>query len=515
MGRAGIAIFFLLSTISVWNGVAAASDKAERLYSRALVEFHAGRYDAALELLNQAVAADPSDPYAHYYRGVTEARLGDNATAATELEEALRLKPDLDEASLELGVTLTSAGDYDGAIAPLEHAQRVPGLEAKASLFLGLAYLRLQKFDEAERSFTRASSDPELRVSSEYYLGVVAYEKRQWGEAQRRFSNVVAVNPHSDMGGEASAFLERLRQGQEGLYHVYGGTSFQYDSNVQIAPNDDTFKTAQGLKGHDDDGRFTIAAGAVVSPLRSEQFHLSIGYEFFQSLHFDLTDFNIQNHRVEAQMATRWQFVRAGFLTRYDFFARTLDVEKFLQQATAIPWLAVDENGAGRVELYYRFRWRDFLDHTFEERNAFNHAAGARQFLYLGSPERYVSVGYQFDREDPYEGPGSTTDPRGPDRFAYDGHEVNLGFGWTLPGEVRTDIGYAYRHEQYPHGSLHGFPDSEGRRDKVHHVVLVLRRPITSFLDVVGGYFATFNGSNDPNFDYDRHIGSIGVEVSF
>ncbi|HSD11316.1 MAG TPA: hypothetical protein VLF14_10040, partial [Candidatus Binatia bacterium] len=296
---------------------------------------------------------------------------------------------------------------------------------------------------------------------------------------------------------------------------LYGGSSLQYDSNVQISPDEDVVKTQQGLKGHDDDGRFTIAAGAVVSPVRNERVHLSLGYEFFQSLHFDLTRFNIQNHRAEIQLATGWQFLRTGFLTRYDLYLRKEKIRKFLQQATAIPWLAFDEGDVGRVELYYRFRVRDFVDNDFEERDSFNHAAGARQFFYLGSTDRYVSAGYQFDREDPYASLGSTTDPRGPDRFAYDGHELNLGAGFDLPGEVRSDIGYAYRHERYPSGSLNGFPDTNGRLDKVHHVVLVLRRPIGPYLQIVAGYFATFNGSNDPNFQYDRHIGSIGFEASF
>lgn len=512
MRRAGIAIIVLALTV---GSAALGSDKAERLYSRGLVEFHAGRYPQALGLLTQAVAADPSDPYARYYRGVTQGRLADYPAAAADLEEALRLKPDLDAAALDLGVTRTQTGDYAGAIAPLEQARRDPALEANASLFLGLAHLRLGNLEEARQSFARASRDPKLRVAADYYLGVVAYQQREWSEAQKRFSDVVAVNPRSDMGGEASAFLDRLQQGEDKIYHVFGGSSLQYDSNLQLSPGDDTIKTAQGLKGHDDDGRFTIAAGAAVSPVRNERLHLILGYEFFQSLHFDLTRFNIQNHRAEAQIATGWEFVRTGFLARYDFYARKEKIRKFLQQATTIPWLAFDEGSVGRVELYYRFRLRDFLDNDFAERDGFNHAAGARQFIYLGGTDRYISAGYQFDREDPDAALSTTTDPRGPDRFAYDGQEVNLGAGVTLPGEVRTDVGYAYRREQYPSGSLNGFPDPEGRLDKVHYIVLVLRRPIGPYLQIVAGYFATFNGSNDPNFEYDRHIGSIGFEASF
>ena len=48
----------------VASGAALASEQSERLYSRGLVDFHAGRYAEALKLFDQAVQADPNDPYA-------------------------------------------------------------------------------------------------------------------------------------------------------------------------------------------------------------------------------------------------------------------------------------------------------------------------------------------------------------------------------------------------------------------------------------------------------------------
>jgi hypothetical protein len=56
---------------------------------------------------------------------------------------------------------------------------------------------------------------------------------------------------------------------------------------------------------------------------------------------------------------------------------------------------------------------------------------------------------------------------------------------------------------------------NEGRLDKVHLLVVAFRRPIGPYLHVTASYFGTFNGSNDDQFDYDRHIVSAGVEVSF
>ncbi len=76
----------------LWAGVPArANESSERLYSRGLVEFHAGRYAPALALFDAAVAADPRDAVALYYRGVTRGRSGNYAAAAEDLRAALAL----------------------------------------------------------------------------------------------------------------------------------------------------------------------------------------------------------------------------------------------------------------------------------------------------------------------------------------------------------------------------------------------------------------------------------------
>jgi Tfp pilus assembly protein PilF len=523
-GRLGL-LFGLWFALCAGAGAAGASESSERLYSRALVDYHAGHYEQALDLLNRSVAADPSDAFALYYRGVTRARLQDYPNAAADLREALRLNPEIDAANLELGVALSQTGQYEEAVSLLERATHMHGLEANAWLFLGIAQLRLTRLGEADESFVRAAElDPKLSLSSQYYRGIVAYHGRRWKEAQGHFQAVVAARPDTDMGHEAAEFLTQLEQGIERPYRVYGATRFQYDSNVVLESDLDLGITNQ------DDGSFSLLAGASYAPWSNDRFRLQVGYEFFQSLYFEHTNFDIQNHRPEVQFSGRWQDLRFGLLGRYDYYARgRSDFGNFLQQGTAIPWLVWDQHDFGRSEVYYRFRLRDFLDPDFEERDAYNHAAGLRQFLYLDGPDNYLAVGYQFDREDPED--DKLPAPQDPDRFAYDGNEVNCNFGWLLPFDVRGELGYAYRYERYPENSIAAnianLPQptcgtsstppctTEGRLDKVHHVVVAFRRPLGEYLYLTASYFGTFNGSNDNEFSYVRHIASVGVEVSF
>jgi hypothetical protein len=189
-----------------------------------------------------------------------------------------------------------------------------------------------------------------------------------------------------------------------------------------------------------------------------------------------------------------------------------------MQQVTGLPWLLLAEGNFGRTEVYCRTRFRSFEEGLFRDRDNVNYAPGIRQFIYLGAPERFLSAGYQFDREDP------TRSNNNAERFAYDGQEFNASFGWLLPANVSAQLGYAYRHETYPSNSLSensfqaGFGElatTEGRLDKVHEVAVVLQWPFMKYFELLAGYYGTFNGSNDPIFDYDRQIASVAMQANF
>jgi hypothetical protein len=88
-----------------------------------------------------------------------------------------------------------------------------------------------------------------------------------------------------------------------------------------------------------------------------------------------------------------------------------------------------------------------------------------------------------------------------------------------MPYLVTVETGYRYTHQDYGSASESPltFPgDDRRRRDHDHRVVFGLERPLIELSDRViltAAYFGTFNRSNKIDFQYDRHIGSIGMEV--
>ena len=493
---------------------ALASEQSKLLYSRGLVEFHAEHFSDALKLFDQAVAADADDTYARYYRAVTRGRLNDFAGAISDLRAVLKARPDLDQAALDLGVALVQTNQYREALRWLRQARRTAELDGQASLFLGIAQLRLGRIEDARRNFHRAAEkDPDQTLVARYYEGIANYQEAKWSQSAEHFTYVVQTSPDSVMGREAASFLEKIHASERDRYEVHGAVGFQYDTNVVLAPNGDVIKEAAGISKQAD-GRITLSTGGSYLAWRSDPVQLLVGYEFFQSLHFELHDFNLEDHGPYVQVLCNAGVFQCGVLGRYDYYIE--DVDSFLQEATVLPWLTLPAGEFGRTELYYRLRRRDFKKQSFSVLDSLNHAAGVRQVINLGAPDRYVSLGYQFDRADPvisdrlvHDRIFTVTDAQG---FAYDGNEVNVGAGWTLPAAISVEGGFAFRHEGYDRASE---PIPPYRRDDVYNVIFLARRPLGEYLNVTTGYYGTINHSNDPRFDYDRHIASLTLEVRF
>lgn len=495
----------LLMTVVTPTPPARASRASERAYTRGLVEFHAGRLQEALAHFDEAVAADPDDAVAAYYRGVARARSGDVRGAAEDLRKALAAR-DSDRFAFELGVVLSHVGAYEEALPLLERGRRLPGAEAAASFFEGLAYLRLGRLEEASERFRTALRDRALAVAGHYYSAVVALRAGRSKEASAHLEKVVRLAPSSAMGIEAGRLLGRREEKAEPEGAMFGSFGFAYDSNVALKP--DTKVAARRLGIEDSaDARFLLRAGLRTLLWRGRELRLGVGYEFFQSLHVDLDEFNVQAHRPVLTAVGRRGPFELGTQVGYDFFLRGTD--SFLQRVVTTPWFGVRERGFGRTLIYYRMERRDVIEDDFDIRDGFLHSAGLTQYAFVDGPQRWVSAGYRFDREDP-EGDRSEAN-----RFAYDAHRFRLAGGWSFPAWLDAVAAYEYRREIYPRNSRVRSLSSRGRRDNIHEIKVALLRELPGGFDLAAQYVTQLVQSNDSDFERQRHIGSIAVTARF
>lgn len=536
--RAIGAALLLLATASD----AFANTRSQQLYAKALIPFHAQHWEEARQLLNEAVAADPNDAVAAYYRGLTNARLGFPDKAIKDIEHALSVRPDLQPAVLDLGILYFETGQYPQAQEWLQRAYTQPANRFSAAFFLGLTTLRLGDATGAQALFAEAAKDPALRQSAQYYQAVAALRAGDTSGGRALLEQVRAGPADTETAQIAKQYLAApppvAVAAEAAPWSVYADGGFGYDSNVTLTPDNVTIRgqnpgenlvncytlvngKCQRLdtKG-EQDGFFAVALGGRYRLFAIDMGQGSIGYDFYQSVHFQTPSFDVQNHEIHLDLSSKHygmlQFGVSGF---YDFYL--LDYASFYQQGRGVPWLTVFEGQVAATQVYYQIIGQDFLGSInsppsnpgYSVRNPFNpfrdainNAVGLRQFFLLGAPDRFMSIGYQWDYNDPLSRDGTD--------FAYYDNIFDMRFDFGLFGWARGTVGYALDLQDYKYrNSRTNF--SKRRHDVDNQVVVRFVRDITPFLSADLAYFGVFNPSNIPDFQYDRNIVEVGLRLHF
>lgn len=513
-----VALCFLAAVV-VSAGSAAASSRSQLLYARGLVPFQAQNWEAAYRLFDQAVRADPEDGLATYYRGLAAARLGLWNVALRDIEAAVRMRPDLPRAALDLGIVQFELGDYVSAEKWFEEASRQPCCVFSGVLFRGLTRYRLGDDMGAVEYLRRAEEDRALRPTARYYAALALLRAGQLERGRALLAELQAESPDSEVGRVAAQYLGQVparrgvgpaeRETGEKPWSVHAQMGFEYDSNVVLAPDDQVIRSTRSIT-EDADGRLSIGAGGRYFAHWGERSSLAFGYGFSQSVHFSLTEFDLQGHDLRLEVAAPWRGIEMGVLGGYGFYA--LNYRSFFQEGLASPWLTFFEGTRASTKLYYGLRGRDYLRAPFEPYlDSVNHAFGVRQ-AYSPGPNDILIGGYQVEYDDPVSADGG--------EFEALAHQVEVAYGRPVRdwGDVRA--GYVFRWEDYQSvNSRTGTTllplGTREREDREHQVAFQFERRLRRGWTAGLSYVGTFNGSNIEAFEYDRHIAAVTLRYSF
>jgi len=282
--------------------------------------------------------------------------------------------------------------------------------------------------------------------------------------------------------------------------------------NKSIDPNTGLLKCRPLDTKGEMDGFFAVGFGGSYRLFNVDLGQGSIGYDFYQSAHFQSAEFDLQNHEVHLDLASSLQgFMQFGASGYYDYYL--LDYRSFYQQGRFVPWMNFFEGNVGATQVYYQLVGQDYAhgDSTSPGpfspfRDVINNGFGARQYVLLGAADRFLSFGYQWDDNDPLSKSGTD--------FAYIDNIFEVRGDFGILDWVHATVGYAFDLQDYKHpNSRNDF--SKRRHDDQSQFVVRLARDLTSYLSADLSYFGLFNGTNVPDFEYDRNIVEAAVRVHF
>lgn len=506
------------------TGSVQASTESERLTALGTASLQASRPEEAMPQLEAALREDSNDVDARYWRGIAKAQTGDLRGAKSDLETVLAKAPSHGEARRDLGILLFRERDYSKALTILGPASEQPEVAGRALLYSGLCEWKLGNPGKAEAHFGAAQrADSEVIDAVNYYRGAMNYDQARLEVARTHFTKVVSAAPDSPLAAAARDYLELVDEAEEARFELFASAGFQYDSNVTLANG--VLKEAISDRA---DGRAVFLAAATGVLHESADSRVTSGYEFFQDVHFELNEFDIQNHRLWTDLEHQIGSLLIGTTLNWDYYF--LDGESFMDEPSVSPALTYDWGGGHSTELRYRWQHRTFHLRPFSgkpvdgsnspqvSRDADIHTSGLRHYF---NTEVFglAYLGYAWTLHDQRQGDAAS------EAFAYNGHGLEGGFTKDLlvdrVEDLSLEVAAAWSEEDYSSSSAQYSVDSSGtpndkiREDQNTSAYLGLSKEIDDMWTIVGSYLLVMNKSSDARFDYDRSVFGLAVEASY
>jgi hypothetical protein len=252
---------------------------------------------------------------------------------------------------------------------------------------------------------------------------------------------------------------------------------------------------------------------------------VEIGYDFYQSLYSDLSDFNWQEH---SPSITAWTKALGGVKLgiTYAYTYASLGGSHFYGQHALTPSLSA--NIADDMQLILSYRYYD-KDYEFPEdaRDATGNQVNADLYVYFSENKKgFVQFGAGYTDEATRGEvvsvlPGPVLVPTDP--YDYSGFTARAAvqvpidpFG--LPGRVKLSYSYQMRDYDDPTSLFPALPPAAGlptRQDDRQTLRALADVEVADNLKLYADYRFSDRGSNLATADYNKNVVSMGLEYGF
>lgn len=157
----------------------------------------------AMELIGQALAADPSFAQARYYLGLALLDLGQRDDAIRELERVRQSGAKVADVYLALGSAYSEAGRFEEAADVLSQATQIDSVRPDVRIQLARAYRSTGKLDQAEQQLKYAAPERATTLLAAQYVefdlhlewGLLRLQQGQHEAAVVAFKKALDLDP--------------------------------------------------------------------------------------------------------------------------------------------------------------------------------------------------------------------------------------------------------------------------------------------------------------------------------
>ena len=442
------------------------------------------------------IAESPAEenPQSLLSRGGELSEKGQHKQAVQVFQKAVEINPASEESYLGLGNSHYQLESYEAAADAFLHVLKINSDNSTALFYLGLTLIQQKKYAESIPNFEKAGTlDPDFKQLSLFYIGEAQSELGKLQEASETWRQTIEVNPSTDIARKTGTLVKNLTQKKsEKPWSVSLSTGIEYDDNVTVSLQD----LASGV----DDYSNVFEFSGDYKFLKTKKFELNAGYDFYQSLYHELTEFNLQSHNFSLGGGFKFKGFDTDVFTSYN--RTTLGGEDFLENYSVAPQI-----GFFPTEQWYSIfgiSYEDFKFFTDSTRSGENYGVGMDHFIFFMKGKSYLLFGYRFENK-----------VTSGDEFTYYGHYGTFGVKTPLPiwnqkGAFKVTYRFFYKDYRNITPSL-----NQERRDFRHTIQVGLSQPLSECLKLNLNYEFIDSVSNLQAIDFTENIASLSLTVTF
>jgi len=390
------------------------------------------------------------------------------------------------------GIEKINQGKMKDALEFLKKALELSPENPEATYYTGVAHSRVGSYKEAEGLFLKTLQLDETALDVYLELGRLYYLTSRCDKAEDSLSLFIERSEDKALTGYATRLIEGCTgEAEEKPYELNITLGGQYDSNVIIEPENPIVRADKKS-----DFRAIVYLTAGATPLDGRLIRLNVDYNFYQSLHSDLSDFNVQYHKITPELEIVLSDIikpSAGYSLEYTLFGGEL----YGRIHTYYGKVTVKEGEKLSTEAIYEYRdqnyWNSDLYQSNSIRSGYKNTIGIRQNFYLN---RLTGDVYYFN----------DSNKAREDYWAFNGYRTGARLLYKITSPLYVNISGEYNRRKY-RDDYPGFQES--RLDKMQQYSIGLTYLISKRISISVTENYTINSSNLDIFDYKRSITGI------
>jgi len=398
------------------------------------------------------------------------------------------------------GMEKISDRQYSEALELLQKALEMAPDDTEAIFYTAIAYTRLGELDKAEGLFLRIK-DNDAVPTVNFELGRIYYVKEECETSRQYLSDFISVSEDDSLKSYADSLIKDCRETGQGAeekpYRLNITLGSQYDDNVIIEPQNPII--IQDKKQSDGSAIVYLDTGADL--FNKGILKLKADYNFYQSFHFELNDYNVQYHKITPFVEIKLTDIirpTVGYAYEHTLFGG----DRYSAAHVFYTSINIKEGENLSTDIMYKYRDLDydnsdlFVDNAIRSGN--QNIVGAKQNFNADKLDGDV---YYFYND-------TTADAN---YWAYTGNRIGAEITYQLFTPLYVTVSGQYTQEQYSE-EYPGF--TERRKDKTQQYSLVLTYSLSERVSIYLTEDYTTNDSNLNLFEYDRNVVGLLVTVA-